>query len=444
MNDIHIALFEVMRSVLAPPSSNPSNPSSLSCFEPPLWEGVGGGPSSPSSPFSSPTDLSTFIAFATQQGVAGIVAQAVKNCDEHPVIQLINNTPQKKMEFLLSLTEQENDYKKKKEALSSLLTSHHCFVLSPLYGRGLGEAPPLTSPSEFPNFLLLKGISLSQYWPVPQHRPCGDIDIMPVTIHTTEEGTVVPELDNLRELVSLVDAAVESQGVTVEAKDNNKHTKFMWQGVQIENHFALAEQARLFGFGKANDLLMASMQKYGLTPLTSSLYTLSPSSQYIYFIVHMLIHLFSRETILLRHFVDIALYLDAHRHDIDVEGTNHIIREMGYSRVKDIFLHIAHYLTGIDLSFLCETTSHTHDAPAPCELTPIERRVMREMLRQDLTKKPGDDNPQNHILRFFKIFVDHGKKYWMYRLIEHSFYTDLWDSISVSVRHYIHKTKDTP
>ena len=407
MNDIHIALFEVMRSVLAPPSS----------------------------PSSSPTDLSTFIAFATQQGVAGIVAQAVKNCDEHPVIQLINNTPQKKMEFLLSLTEQENDYKKKKEALSSLLTS-------------------LTPPSEFPNFLLLKGISLSQYWPVPQHRPCGDIDIMPVTIHTTEEGTVVPELNNLRELVSLVDAAVESQGVTVKAKDNNKHTKFMWQGVQIENHFALAEQARLFGFGKANDLLMASMQKYGLTPLpsnpsnlsnpSSSLYTLSPSSQYIYFIVHMLIHLFSRETILLRHFVDISLYLDAHRHDIDVEGSNHIIREMGYSRVKDIFLHIAHYLTGIDLSFLCETTSHTHDAPAPCELTPIERRVMREMLRQDLTKKPGDDNPQNHILRFFKIFVDHGKKYWMYRLIEHSFYTDLWDSISVSVRHYIHKPKDTP
>ena len=161
MNDIHIALFEVMRSVLAPPSS----------------------------PSYSPTDLSTFIAFATQQGVAGIVAQAVKNCDEHPVIQLINNTPQKKMEFLLSLTEQENDYKKKKEALSSLLTS-----LTPL--------TPLTPPSEFPNFLLLKGISLSQYWPVPQHRPCGDIDIMPVTIHTTEEGTVVPELNNLRELVS--------------------------------------------------------------------------------------------------------------------------------------------------------------------------------------------------------------------------------------------------
>ena len=65
--------------------------------------------------------------------------------------------------------------------------------------------------------LLLKGIGLSELYPDPNHRECGDIDIF--LFGDYEKGNKV----------------IEELGIEVE-KEGSKHSKFYFKGVPVENH----------------------------------------------------------------------------------------------------------------------------------------------------------------------------------------------------------------
>ncbi len=64
---------------------------------------------------------------------------------------------------------------------------------------------------------LLKGIGLSEYYPVPSHRECGDIDIF-----------LFDDYDKGNRLI-------EQQGIKVD-RTGFKHSKFRFCGVTVENH----------------------------------------------------------------------------------------------------------------------------------------------------------------------------------------------------------------
>lgn len=65
--------------------------------------------------------------------------------------------------------------------------------------------------------LVMKGLGLTQYYPIPSHREFGDIDIY--LFGEKEQG----------------DKLLKSWGAK-EDRSNNKHSSFIWQGVLIENH----------------------------------------------------------------------------------------------------------------------------------------------------------------------------------------------------------------
>ncbi len=82
-----------------------------------------------------------------------------------------------------------------------------CGELARLYGsRGI-------------RMMLLKGLGLSRWWPVPQHRECGDLDIW--LYGRQREG----------------DRLVEERWKVPIDNDSHHHTIFVVNGVMVENHY---------------------------------------------------------------------------------------------------------------------------------------------------------------------------------------------------------------
>lgn len=86
------------------------------------------------------------------------------------------------------------------------------------YRKCIGELATFCNRHGF-KLMVLKGYGLSLYWPNPNHRPCGDIDIY-----------VFGEY-------KAVDAALQKElGIIVE-NGHHHHTVFGWKGYSVENHY---------------------------------------------------------------------------------------------------------------------------------------------------------------------------------------------------------------
>ncbi len=79
--------------------------------------------------------------------------------------------------------------------------------------------------------MLLKGYGLSRYWPVPNHRPTGDIDIYLMPLDG-RRGT-----GDSRPVWKQADAAMEEKlGIHADCSHHH-HSVFTYKGAMVENHF---------------------------------------------------------------------------------------------------------------------------------------------------------------------------------------------------------------
>lgn len=115
------------------------------------------------------------------------------------------------------LSKKENEGLKM-ELLSSVYMSENNYMLHKTVLRELSQ---IFNKSQLP-FLVMKGLSCGRYYPRPNHRQCGDIDIFP--------GDAFEESNK----------ALETAGVHVEPH-YYRHTASIIQGVTIENHRILCD-----------------------------------------------------------------------------------------------------------------------------------------------------------------------------------------------------------
>lgn len=73
----------------------------------------------------------------------------------------------------------------------------------------------------------LKGIGFSTYYPVPEHREGGDIDIY---TYSSDKNKMSDAEAN-----ALADKLIQQQGIEVE-HHSYKHSNFYYKGIPIENH----------------------------------------------------------------------------------------------------------------------------------------------------------------------------------------------------------------
>lgn len=179
------------------------------------------------------------------------------------------------------------------------------------------------------NVLLLKGYELSKYYPMPSHRPCGDIDVY--LMGDYEKGN-----DVVRQL-----------GIIIEHEDE-KHCSFVFDGVVVENHKTLLAINQYAADRTSEEQIMKSKENLDFQP--EGYYTLKPLDNYIFLLRHLARHFGSEEGYNSRQLLDIVLFLSKNKRRIDKHKLRQFLKESRMLKTNDLFLSLGSRLFGIDLS----------------------------------------------------------------------------------------------
>ena len=183
--------------------------------------------------------------------------------------------------------------------------------------------------------MLMKGIGLSFDYPVPNHRPCGDIDIY-----------LYGDLEKGDKLVH------EKFGITID-KDQHKHTIFEIDGVTVENHYDFANYHKHRSSKKLDEWLKedanANLNLNANLELGENVYLPSASFNAIFLIRHAASH-FAAEEISLRHLLDWAFFVEKHYDEVDWEWQWKICQEQNMHQFLLAINNICVRYLGFDAS----------------------------------------------------------------------------------------------
>ena len=230
---------------------------------------------------------------------------------------------------------------------------------------------------------LIKGMTLSRYYPNPSSRPCGDIDIffLPLNEQNYQRGNA---------LLGCPDAALDG-----------KHAEVTIDGVQVENHLHFLD-LNYCSQRRAERYICASLRD--ITPEGC----LSPMGNLVYLLMHTVCHLTARFKLPLRNILDWGMFLKANADQLDPAECKRIMRCIGMLPAYNILTILSAEFTGADLHRYI-----TEDIPQ----RDIDR--MRELI---LDKKYLDPVPSglNPLQRFRVRWQRNSQRRWLYRYLPSS------------------------
>ncbi len=239
----------------------------------------------------SDLDWQELLQLATTHGVKFI---AYEGLDRLPA----ECRPQSRfhLNWYMSVVQAEHRRKHYIKVLDSLLKD--------LYGLGVERA------------LILKGLTVSQYYPVPARRECGDIDLF------------------LFENKELCDNIMRGRGIEVNTK-SQKDSAFVIEGVYVENHSSLFDQDMAFEreatmYDRAQSIFYEMFRGDGLEEFELQdikVSQLTPQCSALY----QILHLFRHTTCLilaLRQFCDFSVLFTKYRETIDIEELRAQLKEL--------------------------------------------------------------------------------------------------------------------
>ncbi len=177
---------------------------------------------------------------------------------------------------------------------------------------------------------VLKGIALSKYYPIPQHRECGDLDCF---------------LGSNYELGNII---AEKLGAKVN-RDYYRHSNFKYRQLTVENHqFCLPIRGN-------REMKETELHLWQLLCRSSNNYIdntqlIAPPADFnaIFLTYHSMTH-FLTEGIKLRNICDWALLLKAEQNNIDWKEFYQICNKLNYTRIANILTYISTQYLGLTL-----------------------------------------------------------------------------------------------
>lgn len=168
--------------------------------------------------------------------------------------------------------------------------------------------------------LLLKGYSCSLNYPVPRHRPTGDMDIYLFGKQANADHIVEQEL-----------------GIKVH-REYHKHSTFDFNGVEVENHAKFIDDMSHKSNIRFEQVLMQTLTQYPCikSPIANVLLP-SPTFNALFLLRHTGEHFASNE-ITLRHILDVGTFFRRFHSEID---WNVVFGEYKQERMMDFFNGIA-------------------------------------------------------------------------------------------------------
>lgn len=167
--------------------------------------------------------------------------------------------------------------------------------------------------------MLLKGLSLSRYYPIPNHRESGDIDVY--LFGDYNKGNLIAE----RELNAKID------------KFNTKEDHILVSGCQIDNHITFCWT------GSKDGMLFDEELKHMLTcknlEMLPDTQLLVPPDEfcYLFLIQHSYSH-FMREGMPFRHLTDLVCFLTKRYRDMDWDSVNQLLEKYHLKKFSDALI----------------------------------------------------------------------------------------------------------
>ena len=218
-------------------------------------------------------DWQDLFESAELQGVAGVVLDGINCCYEKGIAPGLDF--ETKLEWIGLVTQMEERYQQQEKIIRGLASFYHKHSIE---------------------MMVLKGYGLSLNYPIPNHRPCGDIDIYLFGEQERADRIIHDEL-----------------GIEVD-KSHHHHTVFQFLGEIVENHYDFLN----VHVRKSNKKIEAKLKELCHTDIADNTeIILFPSVEFnaIYLLRHCAAHFASTE-MTVRQVLDWGLFMQKHSKDI--------------------------------------------------------------------------------------------------------------------------------
>ena len=261
--------------------------------------------------------------------------------------------------------------------------------------------------SEGIKMMVLKGYGLSLYYPVPKHRPCGDIDIW--------QFGRQKEAD---------DAIHAKKGIRID-NSHHHHTVFYVGTFMVENHYDFGNVHAHLSSAKLEPLMKAlGMDESRSTVISfgdggnshARIYLPAPQLNALFLLRHAASHWAAAE-ITLRHLLDWAYFVQAESENIDWEWLYSTAQEYNMDKFLAVKNAICVDFLGFDKAKFPVLAGNAGEKFESCEdagsFKSIEERVFNDILSPEF----NEPAPEGLLKTLFWKYRRWHSNSWKHRLV---------------------------
>lgn len=240
---------------------------------------------------------------------------------------------------------------------------------------------------------LMKGYGLSLNWPVPNHRPCADIDVFP----RKADESAWEEVNNI----------AERKGEEIDS-DNPHHSQFYFDGILIENHKTLLDVNKIASSQEYENLLESLIENHTLEVKIDNA-TFSVISGKLA-MIHLLRHSaedFGVSCLSLRQLVDWAMLVKAYHGETDWKWVYKIAENFNMHRFLSSLNGVCVRYLGMDKEMF----------PSKYSDILLEDRIIRDIMDPEfnIEMPPVSDKLRYAIVAIRRTFANRWKEKIIHR-----------------------------
>lgn len=175
--------------------------------------------------------------------------------------------------------------------------------------------------------MLLKGYGLSKYWPIPNHRPTGDIDIYLMYMDSDGKDKCQPAWKRADLMMK------EKLGVEID-NSHHHHSVFTYKGIMVENHYDFinvhSHRSNQWIENEFKTLALTGSEEYTFDNGAKLLFP-SPLLNCLFVARHNACH-FAAEHLNLRQLLDWVLFVEKRNEDMDWDYFWSTAKKMGMEK----------------------------------------------------------------------------------------------------------------
>lgn len=205
------------------------------------------------------------------------------------------------------------------------------------------------------NCILLKGISLANYYPVPEYRKLGDLDLY------------LADSQDLAKAQKLL----EENGYTDEQELSDHHVTYRYTFPRTGRSFTLELHYRVVGvyqYDRANQIIDQVFSSGKFRPDTEVIngqaYPVLPPTQYVFYMIHHMLKHYLYSGFGIRLLCDFVFYLRQHEKEIRFDQIHRWCEESRISHLYEIVLETCRIYLGLPAAIDPEVHYDSQDCEA--------------------------------------------------------------------------------